>query len=159
MANRIPRQWYFLKMANLVSERGTCIRRKVGCVLTNKLGHVLATGYNGVPANSKHCIDEPCSGAKFTSGEGLEECQAIHAEQNALIQCKNNFEIDSIYCTLSPCITCVKLFLNTSAKHIYFLEKYIKEKPAKNLWLANGGETWTFIRKELILPECSKSLN
>jgi len=32
---RICTDWYFLKMAFLVSERATCARRKVGCVIVN----------------------------------------------------------------------------------------------------------------------------
>ena len=46
---RPPTDFYFLRMAYLVSERGTCARRKVGCVFVNKRNHVIATGYNGFP--------------------------------------------------------------------------------------------------------------
>ena len=38
---------YFLAMAKLVSTRGTCKRRRCGCVLVDRIGRVLATGYNG----------------------------------------------------------------------------------------------------------------
>ena len=89
MAYRIPSEWYFLKMAHLVSERGTCARRKVGCILVNSKKHVIATGYNGVSSNQEHCIDNPCKGARLKSGQGLDLCEAIHAEQNALLQCKD----------------------------------------------------------------------
>jgi deoxycytidylate deaminase len=41
---RICTDWYFLKMAFLVSERATCARRKVGCVIVNSKNHVVATG-------------------------------------------------------------------------------------------------------------------
>jgi dCMP deaminase len=60
MTIRIPSDWYFLKMANLASERATCKRRKVGCILVNSKKHVIATGYNGVAAGQEHCIDNPC---------------------------------------------------------------------------------------------------
>ena len=86
---REPVDWYFLKMALLVAQRGTCARRKVGCILVNQKRHVIATGYNGNPAGQKHCIDYPCKGATAKSGRDLELCEAIHAEQNALLQCKN----------------------------------------------------------------------
>ena len=66
-------------MALLVSERGTCVRRKVGCILVNKKNHVLATGYNGNPSGFSHCLDNPCKGANSTSGKDLDKCEAIHA--------------------------------------------------------------------------------
>ena len=110
---RPPADFYFLRMAKLVSERGTCIRRKVGCVFVNKKNHIIATGYNGNPSGFNHCIDYPCLGSKSKSGEDLDKCEAIHAEQNALLQCKDVYDIDRVYTTLEPCVHCVKLLLNT----------------------------------------------
>lgn len=111
-------------MATLVAKRSTCARRAVGCVLTNSMGHVLATGYNGVARGRPHCIDTPCSGAEMPSGTGLHLCEAIHAEQNALIQCRNINEIDTAYVTASPCIQCMRLLTNTSVRRIVFIEEY-----------------------------------
>ncbi|MFO8110241.1 MAG: cytidine/deoxycytidylate deaminase family protein [Thermoplasmata archaeon] len=45
---------YFMAMAELVSERSTCLRRKVGAVLV-KDKMVLSTGYNGAPKGLPHC--------------------------------------------------------------------------------------------------------
>ena len=131
---------YFLAMAKLVSTRGTCARRRVGCVLVDKYGLVLATGYNGNGRGQGHCIDSPCEGAKFKSGEGLEKCEAIHAEQNAILQCKNTEHIEKAYITLSPCVTCVKLLLNTSCKEIVYLEDYVN-KDAERIW-KNANRLW-----------------
>ena len=131
---------YFLAMAKLVSTRGTCARRRVGCVLVDKHGLVLATGYNGNGRGQGHCIDSPCEGAKFKSGEGLEKCEAIHAEQNAILQCKNTEHIEKAYITLSPCVTCVKLLLNTSCKEIVYLEDYVN-KDAERIW-KNANRLW-----------------
>ena len=150
MANyRQPADFYFLRMALLVSERGTCVRRKVGCILVNKKNHVLATGYNGNPSGFSHCLDNPCEGANSKSGKDLDKCEAIHAEQNALLQCKDIYDIHTVYCTVSPCIHCVKLLLNTSAKKIVFGEKYI-HKEAEKLWLL-GGRDWSYININFIL--------
>ncbi len=115
---------YFLIMAKLVSRRSTCARRQVGCVLVDKHKHVLATGYNGVASGVTHCTDEPCPGAACKSGEGLDLCEAIHAEQNAILQCKDAQQIRTAYITTAPCVTCTKLLLNTSCKTIVFLESY-----------------------------------
>jgi len=115
---------YFLEMAKLAATRSTCARRQVGCVLVNKRNHVLATGYNGVAAGVPHCIETPCAGATAASGESLDLCQAIHAEANALLQCKDVFEIETVYCTASPCVHCTKLLMNTSARVLVFDEVY-----------------------------------
>ena len=146
---RQPADFYFLRMALLVSERGTCVRRKVGCILVNKKNHVLATGYNGNPSGFMHCLDNPCKGANSKSGKDLDKCEAIHAEQNALLQCKDVYDIDTIYCTVSPCIHCVKLLLNTSAKRIVFGEKYI-QKDAERLWGMTDRD-WAYININFIL--------
>lgn len=138
---RPTKDQYFIDMAVLVSTRGTCLRRKVGCVLVNSRGHVIATGYNGVAAGLPHCnhsdeigtrvdgvvvFDHPhaCEGVGSPSGTNLDSCQAIHGEQNALLQCKDVFEIDTAYVTAKPCVSCMKLFMNTSCKRIVYLEDY-----------------------------------
>jgi dCMP deaminase len=116
---------YFLKIAKLVASRSTCPRRSVGCVITNKYGHIKASGYNGVPRNFQHCIDKPCGGENSSSGQGLNSCMATHAEQNALLQCDNVMDIETIYTTTSPCITCAKLIANTSCKEVIYSEEYV----------------------------------
>ena len=133
LAHRPSKDEYFMDMALLVSERSTCLRRKVGAVLINKRKHVLATGYNGVASGQPHCLDIPCIGANSSSGTDLDLCEAVHAEQNALLQCRNVFEIDTCYVTVSPCMTCTKLLLNTSCQTIIFEEDYVDQK-ARLLW-------------------------
>ena len=39
---------YFMEIAQVVSKRSTCLRRKVGAVLVRDR-QILATGYNGTP--------------------------------------------------------------------------------------------------------------
>ncbi len=122
--SRPSRDGVFMALTTIIAQRSTCARRAVGCVLINVQGHVLATGYNGVHRGAPHCIDRPCAGANQPSGEGLHLCQAIHAEQNAIMQCRNITEIHTAYVTSSPCIHCVRLLANTGVKRIVFLEKY-----------------------------------
>lgn len=122
--SRPSRDEYFVEMTSLVAQRATCARRAVGCVLVNEQGHVIATGYNGVCRGASHCIDKPCPGADHPSGQGLHLCEAIHAEQNALLQCRNINEIHTAYVTASPCVSCMRLLANTSVKRIVFQEYY-----------------------------------
>ncbi len=80
-----------------------------------------------------------CSGAKSPSGTNLDGCQAIHAEQNALLQCRDVYSIYTCYVTTSPCMTCTKLLLNTSCKRIIFKVRY-SQTEAEKLWTSAGRE-------------------
>ena len=123
---------YFLEIANLVASRATCIRRKVGCVLVDSKQHVVATGYNGVPANLPHCIDNPCEGAKYAPGTGLNLCEAIHAEVNAVLQLRSDDDLTA-YLTVMPCYTCSKMLANSNIKRIVASEEYVHTKSVEVL--------------------------
>ena len=84
-----------------------------------------------------------CPGAYSPSGTNLDACQAIHAEQNALMQCKSVWDIHTTYVTVSACMTCVKLLLNTICSRIVFGEEYV-HADARSMWL-NAGREWVFL--------------
>ena len=142
---RPSRDKYFMEMAALISTRTTCIRRAVGCVLVSVRGHVLSTGYNGVAAGRSHCNEHDpfhetgfphaCIAAFVPSGQRVDECEAIHAEQNALVQCRDVWQIDTCYCTTFPCPSCVKLLLGTACRRIVYAEDYPARMQAESLWL------------------------
>lgn len=137
---------YMMGLAVLAATRATCCRRRVGCILTSAMNHVLATGYNGVPVGVAHCTQIPCAGATMPSGTGLDLCLATHAEQNALLQCRDVNRIFSCYCTASPCMTCIKLLMNTTCQRLVFLEEY-PHPDAKSLWVSTGRE-WKILSLE-----------
>ena len=160
MTRPIRDEWG-LCLAEVTASRATCLRRSVGCILVDKRGHILATGYNGVAAGQAHCNEitmprtvtsfttgyykNACPGAYSLSGTNLDGCQAIHAEQNALLQCRDVWEIETCYTTASPCITCVKLLLNTSCQRIVFREEY-PHSEARVLW-ENAGRIWIQLKE------------
>lgn len=126
-------QSIFLEIAKLLATRSTCIKLQVGAVLVDKELHILATGYNGVPRGMRHCVDIPCEGANAPSGSDL--CEAVHAEQNALIQCKEVDKIDGIFLTHAPCMRCTKMLLNTRCEYVVFIDGSREEPVARSLWL------------------------
>ncbi len=142
---RESRDIYFARIALLVATRATCARRSVGCVLTSERGHVLATGYNGVPRGFRHCTEHPCGGHLGRSGGDLDKCLATHAEQNALLQCPDVEKIAVCYTTTSPCIHCVKLLLNTGCRRIVFIEEY-PHNESKELWLSAHPEAGSWLK-------------
>lgn len=126
---RISWDEYFMRFAELAATRTTCLRRSVGAVIV-KNKHILATGYNGAPKKVPHCKDlGGCLREKLNvpSGERHELCRALHAEQNAIIQCAmsgQNIEGATIYITHQPCIICSKMIINAGIKRIVVREGY-----------------------------------
>ena len=55
MSDRPDNDTYFMRMAELVATRSTCLRRKVGAVIV-KEKRVLTTGYNGAPRGLRHQV-------------------------------------------------------------------------------------------------------
>lgn len=47
---------YYLDMAQVALERGTCLRRNFGAVIV-KNDVIVSTGYNGAPRGRANCID------------------------------------------------------------------------------------------------------
>lgn len=123
VAKRPTRDEYYLQMLKLVASRSTCIRRSVGAIIVDKEGHVLSTGYNGVPRDFDHCIDIPCAGSNDKSGD-TSNCVAVHAEQNALLQCSDLDRAHTIYCSCVPCFVCAKMIANTNIDTIVCVEGY-----------------------------------
>jgi len=128
---RIPKEWCYLSIAETLAERSTCLDKQVGCVITNDKNEIIASGYNGAPRGHEHCI---YVGYCIKEVEhNINKCPSAHAEQNALIQCRVPEQIHIIYTTLSPCVTCIKMIMNTSCKRIVFLAEH-KHTEAKELW-------------------------
>ena len=132
-----------MNLAKDTATRSTCLSRQVGCVLLDKRNHVVGTGYNGAASGLIHCTDTGSCYKRtlgYKSGTGDEFCPAIHAEVNAVIQCKDVYEINSVFVTTSPCHTCTKMLLSTSAQTIYFEDDYdsVSGQQAKGIWIASG---------------------
>ncbi len=160
MTDRISLERWAMALATVTANRSTCLRRSVGAVLLNAHGQVLATGYNGVASGQPHCHEaltitgqsgrpavsypHACAGAWKASGVNLDLCQAIHAEQNALLQCRNVYEIHTAVVTTAPCLTCTKLLMNTACVRIIYAEDYPQAEQARELWLAdvNAKRRW-----------------
>jgi len=111
---------YFMKIAFAVSERSTCDRAFVGCVLVlNK--RILTTGFNGSPAGQDHC-DE--IGHLMVDGHCV---RTIHAETNAIIQAALHGVSTrgaTCYVTHFPCINCAKALINAGITRLVYSSAY-----------------------------------
>ena len=78
---------YYLDIAEVVAERGTCLRRNYGAIIV-KDDEIVSTGYAGAPRGRKNCTDIGyCRRQKLDvpHGERYEICRSVHAETNAII--------------------------------------------------------------------------
>lgn len=79
-----------------------------------------------------------CKGHSLPSGQ--DSCEAVHAEQNAILQCANPDLIHTAYVTTSPCKPCMKLLLNTGCRRIVFDTEHSDPWPREQ-WL-KAGRAW-----------------
>lgn len=145
MSERKDWHSYFMDIAVNVAERSTCTRRKVGAVITDN-NILVSSGYNGAPHGMEHCTDKPSlcirNAMGIPSGERLEICRAVHAEQNAIIQAKSlgrNMEGGTIYVTTFPCVTCAKLIIQSGIKNVVYIGEYNDPLSVKMLEEAHIG--------------------
>lgn len=119
---------YFLEITGVVAKRSTCLRRQVGALIV-KDKQILSTGYNGAPSGLRHCGEEGCLRDRLhiPSGQRVELCRAVHAEQNAMIQAARHgvsIEGGTLYSTTQPCVLCTKLAINAGIRKIVYRGDY-----------------------------------
>lgn len=88
---------YYLDLAEVVSNRSTCLRRRYGAVIV-KNDEVISTGYVGAPRGRDNCTDlNYCIRQEMNipRGERYELCRSVHAEANAIISAPRDKMLDS----------------------------------------------------------------
>ena len=146
MANRVSKENYYLDIAQTVSERSTCLRRRFGAIIV-KHDSIISTGYNGAPRGRKNCDDLGyCFREKMgiPRGERYEMCRSVHAEANAIIAAPREQMLGStlyMVCTspedgavmagTSSCMMCKKLAINAG------IERIVVRDDAENFRIIN----------------------
>jgi len=119
---------YFMEITNIVKKRSNCIKRKVGCIIVDDNEKIiLSTGYNGSPRNMKNCMEGGCircNNKEIKSGEKLDECICIHAEENGILYLKNKTKEMTMYVSNRPCLTCLTKIVQIGIKRIIYMEEY-----------------------------------
>ena len=125
---------YYLDLADVVSKRGTCLRRRYGAVIV-KNDEVISTGYVGAPRGRKNCSDlGVCIRQKMhiPRGERYELCRSVHAEANAIISAERERMIGSaLYLSgrevstgeyirnPNSCPMCKRMIINAGIETVY----------------------------------------
>ena len=124
---------YYLDLADVVSKRGTCLRRRYGAVIV-KNDEVISTGYVGAPRGRKNCTDLGyCIRQKMNipRGERYELCRSVHAEANAIISAERGKMIgstmylsgreadtDEYVCNSNSCSMCKRMIINAGISRV-----------------------------------------
>ena len=95
---------------------------------------VISTGYNGAPRGFENCCDLgscPRLDRNMHQGEGYEICRAIHAEENALLNCSRQQTMGADLYLVSinpkdnsineskPCPLCARLIIQAGINNVY----------------------------------------
>ena len=113
---RLTWEQYFKELAILSAARSPCTRLQVGCLLV-KDNRIIAQGYNGFLAGSKHT-------SHVRDGH---ELATVHAEQNAVADCaKRGVQCNgsTAYITHYPCCNCIKILLAAGIYDIIYINDY-----------------------------------
>jgi len=150
-AKRVSKIDTYLNCAEVFAHRSTCIKRKYGAVIV-KDDVVISTGYNGAPRGFENCCDIgtcPRIERNMHQGEGYGMCRAVHAEENALLNCSRqqtmgadlylvgvNPKDNSIH-EAKPCPLCARSIIQAGINNVYLrigegADNYIV-LPAKDL--------------------------
>ena len=132
---RIDKDRYYLKIAEVVATRSTCLRRQYGAVIVNR-DEIIATGYNGAPRGEANCCDvgvcycqthsEPIGEKAARHGEQYGSCVAVHAEQNAIISAaRKDMQGATLYLACldpntdpTPCNICDRMIKNAGITRV-----------------------------------------
>lgn len=106
----------FMNITKEVATLSHCVRFKVGAVLV-KDGNIISMGYNGTPAGMDNCCEK----------DNVTIPHVIHGEVNAILKAaKTGTSVNggTLYLTLSPCLDCSKLILQSGIKRVVYLTAY-----------------------------------
>ena len=135
---RPERELYYCQLARAVAERGTCLRRRYGAVITNgSMTEVVSTGYAGAPRGTDNCIDlGSCLRMELgvEPGSRYELCRSVHAEMNAIIHAARRemiggrlflagvaAETGELKSDADACRLCKRVIINAGITWVYVL--------------------------------------
>jgi dCMP deaminase len=106
----------FINIAKETSTLSHCVRSKVGAILV-KDGNIISMSYNGTPSGMDNCCEKDNTTLPYV----------IHAEMGAILKAAktgNSVDGSTLYLTLSPCLDCSKLILQSGIKKVVYLTNY-----------------------------------
>ena len=122
-------QGFYMTSAKNFAELSNAKRSKVGTMIYLN-NHTLTFGHNGQP--SGHYTEE----CEYHDQGCLVTCDTVsHSERNAIdkVTDKELLKGAILFVTLSPCLSCSELILESGIKRVYYLEEYRDDSGIKLL--------------------------
>lgn len=110
----------YMRFAETIAQRSTCVRLAVGTVITTTdYRKVLAVGYNGNASGLANTCDREEPG----------NCGCLHSEENAVINCDAPRETKKfVFVTHLPCSACAKRLINLgNVEKVVYRNSYRKQ--------------------------------
>jgi dCMP deaminase len=107
-------------MAYIWSSLSKAQRKKVGCLIV-KDGAIISDGFNGTPQGFDNSCEREGEGGLVTKDE------VLHAESNAITKLARGTQSSegaTMYITITPCMDCAKLIIQSGIRKVVFRESY-----------------------------------
>ncbi len=108
----------FMNIANEISTLSYAILAKVGAIIVDNQMNIVSIGYNGTPSGFDNS-------AEYLTKEGKLKTkpETLHAESNAIVKLSasaGNAINATMYVTLSPCVQCAKLIIQSGIRRVIY---------------------------------------
>ena len=114
----------YLHMAFTWASLSKATRKKVGCLIV-KDGAIISDGYNGTPQGFNNVCEYNPNPSAFH--ELITKPEVLHAESNAitkLAKSTQSSEGATMYITISPCVECSKLIIQSAIHRVVYSDFY-----------------------------------
>jgi len=137
----------YMQIAKLWALNSHAIRSKVGALIV-KDNMIISDGFNGTPTG----MSNVCEKVTCIMHENREECASYKLDDLACVQCQNakletlptvihaecnaitklarstqSSEGSTLFVTLSPCVECAKMIIQSGIKRVVYEQKYRKD--------------------------------
>lgn len=142
----------WIAVAQVMAKRSLCSRDQVGAVIVDRTNRIVATSYNGAPANFDPgaglqypaLCEEWCARGTFgptaETAQSYTDCPALHAEANGLSVCDRSLrEGGTLYVTSHMCWGCAKLVANSGLTRVVV-------QPGKSAAYRHSSESYELLR-------------
>jgi len=129
MASQSKLDEAYLDICKTWSQLSCAKRKKVGCIIV-KDGAIISDGYNGTPKGFDNVCEIEYDGKLKTKDE------VLHAESNAITKLAKSTQSSvgaTMYITISPCIDCAKLIIQSGISRVVYKDFYRNDEGIKLL--------------------------
>lgn len=127
MPSQLELDHTYLSMAETWSQLSKAKRKKVGCLIV-KDGSIISDGYNGTPKGFDNTCEHQDPTLSFS--HMITKPEVLHAESNAITKLSKSTQSSAgstMYITISPCVDCSKLIIQSSISRVVFGSIYRDE--------------------------------